>query len=68
MQGIRGGIIMSKNFKTVYIVRWVHSTANVCHFVGVYNIQDEALTVAKAIQEKNPDGLTYVETVIVPAG
>ena len=58
---------MNKHFRTVYIVRWECDAADYWHIVGAYTMQDEALFAVKVFQERNPDGLTYVETVILPA-
>lgn len=58
---------MNECDRTVYIVRWECGIADDWYVVGAYTVQDEALFAAKIFQERNPDGLTYVETVILPA-
>lgn len=58
---------MNECDRTVYIVRWECDIADDWYVVGAYTVQDEALFAAKIFQERNPDGLTYVETVILPA-
>lgn len=58
---------MSEYDRTVYLVRWECGIADDWYIVGAYTSKDKAIEEGKVYQERNLDGMVYIETVILPA-